>query len=429
MPPSGVSEGVEVRILPRDPALLRAAAYAARYAPALVEKDQGAGGHDAYFERLQAALKRADVFRPVVVIDIERMASNIAAIRRAFAQSTLALRIVTKSLQSPRLLSAVLAGAGTNRLMAFNGIMLDDLVSFRPNADVLLGKPLPAGEVADFVRRHSNSPAPAARPQWLADSARRIAQLAEIARATNAPMRISLEIDVGLHRGGLPDAAALAVAVDLVKNEPRLKISGLMGYDAHIGRATDPSAAVTRVTDLYGAAVKVLREKLGDVSGMLFNTAGSLTFPMHVADKVANDGSVGSAFVKPANFDTPALAELKPAGFIAQPVLKTMDPAIYPGREPLGDEIVALDPNARRGFFLYGGYGDDKIASPAGVRFSKLWGGRGMLSGSARVRLAEDDFVFLRPRESEGSFLQFGDIAVYDGEEIAAWWPTFRIQP
>ena len=41
--------------------------------------------------------------------------------------------------------------------------------------------------------------------------------------------------------------------------------------------------------------------------------------------------------------------------------------------------------------------------------------------------LAEDDFVFLRPTESEGVFLQFGDIAVYDGAEIADWWPTFPV--
>ena len=38
-----------------------------------------------------------------------------------------------------------------------------------------------------------------------------------------------------------------------------------------------------------------------------------------------------------------------------------------------------------------------------------------MLAGSAKVELAQDDFVFMRPTESEGVFLQFGDIAVYDG--------------
>ena len=101
--------------------------------------------------------------------------------------------------------------------------------------------------------------------------------------------------------------------------------------------------------------------------------------------------------------------------------------AIFPRREDLTAAFNALDPNSRRGFFLYGGYGDARPVSPPGLRFSALYGGRSMLAGSAKVVLAEDDFVFMRPTESEGVFLQFGDIAVYDGEEISAWWPTFRM--
>ena len=33
----------------------------------------------------------------------------------------------------------------------------------------------------------------------------------------------------------------------------------------------------------------------------------------------------------------------------------------------------------------------------------------------------------MRPRESEGAFLQFGDIAVLDAVEIVDWWPTFPV--
>jgi D-serine deaminase-like pyridoxal phosphate-dependent protein len=131
--------------------------------------------------------------------------------------------------------------------------------------------------------------------------------------------------------------------------------------------------------------------------------------------------------VKPAHFDLPTLKALQPAAFVAQPVLKVMDPAIFPRREGLGAAYRRLDPNSARGFFLYGGYGDARPVSPPGVKFSAIWGGRGMLEGSAKVTLAEDDFVFMHPTESEGVFLQFGDIAVYDGVEIAEWWPTFPI--
>jgi len=293
--------------------------------------------------------------------------------------------------------------------------------------DVLTGRPLPAAQVADFVRRHANSDAPAERPQWLADSARRLAQYAEIARAADAPLKVNLEIDVGLHRGGLPDLAALAEAVDLAKAEPRLSITGLTGYDPQVMGAADPRAEEALVQQRYAAAVALLAQKLGGAAGLTLNSAGSPTYALHLAGSAANEVAVGSAFVKPAHFDLPTLAALQSACFIAQPVLKVMDPAVFPRRERLGAAFRQLDPNTARGFFLYGGYGDARPVSPAGVRFSPIWGGRGMLEGSAKVALSEDDFVFLRPTESEGVFLQFGDIAVYDGAEITDWWPTFPV--
>jgi D-serine deaminase-like pyridoxal phosphate-dependent protein len=413
--------------LPRDPTLLRAAAFASRFLPGLRERDRGAGGHAAYFAGLQAALKRAGVAQPTLVVDRQRLGANIETIRAQLAPSGLGLRVVSKSLPAPALLDAVLAGTGADRLMVFNGVMLDEMAERHPGADVLTGRPLPAAQVSDFVQRHANSAAPAARPQWLADSPRRLAQYSEIARSVDALFRVNLEIDVGLHRGGLPDLAALAEAIDLAKAEPLMRITGLMGYDPQVAGAPDPQAEEAVVQARYAAAVKLLAEKLGDVSGLTLNSAGSPTYALHLAGTAANEVSIGSAFVKPTHFDLPTLKPLQPAAFIAQPVLKLMDPAVFPRREDLGAVYRQLDPNSARGFFLYGGYGDARPVSPPGVRFSAIWGGRGMLEGSAKVALAEDDFVFMRPTESEGVFLQFGDLAVYDGAEIADWWPTFPI--
>jgi D-serine deaminase-like pyridoxal phosphate-dependent protein len=419
--------GLRVKTLPRDPRLLRAAALAARLFPGLRAPDLGCGGHEPYFAGLQAALKRAGVAQPTLVIDLTRLTANIAVVRGALAEARLGLRVVSKSLPAPKLLDAVMTGAATDRLMVFGGVMLDDVLTHHPHADVLTGRPLPAAQIADFVRRHANHPAPAARPQWLVDSPRRLAQYAEIARAAPAPMRINFEIDVGLHRGGLPDLAALAAAVDQALATPCLKIAGLMGYEPHVLGAASPAAEMAKVQRRYGEAARLLAEKLGDVSGLTLNTAGSGTYAMHLSDPVANELAVGSAFVMPTHFDLPTLKRHQPAVFIAQPVLKAMDPALFPRRDALTDAFNVLDPNSRRGFFLYGGYGDARPVSPPGLRFSPIFGGRAMLQGSAKVELAEDDFVFMRPTESEGVLLQFGDIAVYDGGEISAWWPTCRI--
>ena len=390
-------------------------------------RSKAAGGHDAYFAGIEAALRRAGIAEPTLVIDRARLRGNVEAVAKALAPSGLALRVVSKSLQAPALLDVVCGGLGTERLMSFNGVMLDEIVRARPDADVLLGRPLPALQVEAFVRRHGNSPAAAARPQWLVDSPARLAQYVAIGRGQDQPMRINLEIDVGLHRGGLPDVQSLAETIALAAGEPLIEITGLMGYDAHVPGMADPKAELARVQARYAAFKQVLLDKLaGDPARFTFNAAGSPTFMAHLKGPTqANEVSVGSAFVKPANYEYGALHALKPAAFIAQPVLKVMDPAIIPGIERYAGALGRLNADSQRGFFVYGGYGDADPVSPAGLSFNPLFGNRSMLMASAKVALGQDDTVFFRPRESEGVFLQYGDLAVYDDGEIVERWPTF----
>jgi D-serine deaminase-like pyridoxal phosphate-dependent protein len=414
--------------LPRRPWQIRVAALSARLFPFLASADRGRGGHDAYFAALSGALTRAGIAEPTLVIDRVRLVANIEAVRRTLASSALRLRVVTKSLPAPALLAAVMSGMGTDRMMVFNGVMLEEILAFRPAGDVLLGRPLPAAQVAAFVRSHVGDVRSAAQPQWLVDSPRRLSQYMAVARSVGAPMRVNFEIDVGLHRGGFTGPAQLAEAIAAARAEPLIEIAGLMGYDPQVVGDPDPAAAVVRGVSLYGRYSDVLAEILGgDPARFTLNTAGSGTFSLHLDDRVANEVSVGSAFVKPLNFDLPTLKDLAPAAFVVQPVLKALDPALIPRLEPFAADLARLDPNSARGFFLYGGYGDARPVSPRGLRYSPLYGGRALLTGSAGVELDQDDLVFLRPTESEGVFLQFGDIAVYDGQEIAERWPTFRV--
>jgi D-serine deaminase-like pyridoxal phosphate-dependent protein len=399
----------------------------ARAFPGSGPADRGEGGHDAYFSGLSAALKREGVAQPTLVIDAQRLAANIRIVRDELTPTTLALRVVTKSLQAPALLRMVMDSADTERLMVFNGVMLDEMTTFSPMSDILLGRPLPVAQAARFVSRHAGADFAAATPVWLIDSGRRLAQYIDLARTRRTPMRISFEIDVGLRRGGFADAASLAAAIDLALAEPLIEIRGLMGYDAHAAGAASPKREVNQVIARYGRFVTVLGAKTGkSPSDFILDTAGSLTWRLHLSDKIANEVSIGSAFVKPTHFDSPTLSNFQPAMFIAEPVLKAVDPPLIPGLDRLAPAIEAADPNHARGFYLYGGYGDARPVSPRGLAWSRVYGGRSLLTGSRGVALEEDDFVFLRPTESEGVLLQFGPIAVFDGEAIAGWSPTFQ---
>jgi D-serine deaminase-like pyridoxal phosphate-dependent protein len=151
---------------------------------------------------------------------------------------------------------------------------------------------------------------------------------------------------------------------------------------------------------------------------------------LHAKGTVANEISVGSAFVKPTDFDIDTLAHHTPAAFIATPVIKSLPRAQVPGLEALTSTRRFLDVNTERAFFIYGGHWLAQPESPPGLQYSDLYGrssNQELLTGSSSVDLHADDYVFLRPTQSEAIFLQFGALLAYDGRDIAERWPTFPI--
>ncbi len=383
--------------------------------------------HDPYFRTLAAALQRAGIFRPVLVIDRQRLEANIRAIRASVDQAKLPLRVVAKSLPAPQLLDSIMTGTGSGRLMIFSGEMLLHLMPLHPQADMLLGKPLP---VAEFVRVADQAgPEAAGRVQWLIDTPERLAAYAQAAKARGLALQVNFEIDIGLRRGGFADAAALAQAAESARADG-IGIAGLMGYDPHVPKMPRPDSAYAESQSAYEAAIGVLRDAGLDPAALTLNAAGSPTFRRHCKATVANEVSVGSAFVKPGDFDYADLEDLVPAAFIATPVLKADHNQTLPGIEAFSGAMHWWDRNTTRGFFIHGGHWLAKPVSPSGLAYSKLFGrssNQELLTGSSRIDLGPGDTVFLRPDQSEALFLQFGDIAVYDGREISGTWPTLPV--
>lgn len=393
---------------------------------ALRPKENGAM-HDAYFSQLAAALKRAGLNRPTLVVDQQRLTANIRSIRASVDAAHLPVRVVAKSLPSPRLLEAVLSGMGSQRLMVFSAEMLLQLLPLYPDGDYLMGKPLP---VSEFMRVADKAGAQAAaRVQWLIDTPERLAQYVEATKARGIVLRTNFEIDVGLHRGGFADPATLAAAAEQAKTAGA-QVSGLMGYEPHVPKMPKPDSAYADAQQAYRKAIEVVRQSGLNPASLTLNSAGSPTFRRHCKGTVANEVSVGSAFVKPGDFDYGDLADLVPAAFIATPVIKASKDQPLPGIEVLSGAMHWWDRNTQRGFFIHGGHWLAKPLSPAGLEYSKLFGrssNQELLTGSNRIDLKPDDTVFLRPDQSEALFLQFGDIAVFDGREIAGMWPSLPI--
>ncbi|MCE8548264.1 DSD1 family PLP-dependent enzyme [Ruegeria pomeroyi] len=385
---------------------------------------------EAYFQKLQAALVAAGRHLPTLVVDSERLAANMAAVRRLTAPG-LALRVVEKSLPAPDLLRLVMDGLETNRLMSFHLPFVQQTAVAFPEADILLGKPMPVGAVAGI------SPALDAQVHWLIDSPERLTEYAALAAQSGRRLRICLEVDIGLHRGGfsLERAGEFTAALTRLRDDPNLHLTGLMGYEPHIARLPRLIASRARALDearaayarFHALAVQTLGPEAA--AKLIINTGGSTTFMLYDGSGPETEVALASALVKPTDFDLPALEALQPAAFIAAPVLKTVERPDIPMAPGLSRVLRLLGRSPQKACFIYGGNWLADPCHPAGARRSPLFGhssNQEMYDLPASSTLKPGDFLFFRPRQSEALFLQFGDIAVFDGTAITEWWPVWH---
>jgi D-serine deaminase-like pyridoxal phosphate-dependent protein len=340
-------------------------------------------------------------------------------------------RVVVKSLPSVPLLEAVMTRARTDALMVFHQPFLNAIAERFPSADALLGKPMPVAAARTFYRKLDNSAYDAAaKVQWLIDSHERLLQYQSLARELGVRMRINVEIDVGLHRGGLPEPGALRPLLETMASDPEhLIFSGLMGYEPHLTglRATLDDPPVREVLAVYRGFIDGARAQGVDLAGLTLNGAGSHTLKIYERDNTMNDLSAGSGVVMPTDFDTYHLSENRPALFIATPILKRYDDLKVAGDPWLADALSTWNPNMRRLYYIYGGYWKARMVSPPGVPDPLYQStNQSPITTSESVDLQVDDYMFLRPTQSEHVMLQFGDLLTVRGGELVDHWPVFH---
>lgn len=401
-------------------------------------RDRGAP-HAPPFAGLNAELRRAGPGKPVLLLDMDALDANLAEVKRAVAPG-LAVRVVAKSLPSVPLLRYVMESLGTARLMVFDDTM-SALAAELPEADLLAGKPLPAQAVAAFyeARGAAGGGDPGGRVRWLVDGASRLAQYAGLARGLGVRMRINVEVDIGLHRGGAATTEELDAILREIEADPaHLSFAGLMGYDAHVTSAPPLLSSPRRAFEAATGRLAEFRDVLvtrhpGLLSDdPVWNGGGSKTYMLHAEGGPVNEVALGSCLVKPTDFDVPTLASHVPALFVAAPVLKRLAGARVPFLEWAARAWAAVDPNREVTYFIFGGGWMAKPVSPAGLSDNPVYGfstNQAMLNGSARTGLAPDDWVFFRPTQSERVVQEFGALRLVRGGRLDGVWSVLGFAP
>lgn len=395
--------------------------------------------HSLYFLQMQELLQNNQISCPRLVIDLDRLDHNIARVK-LHAGDTSRIRIVAKSLPCFQLLNYLQEQLQTNRLMVFHQPFLIQQLAWFPGADMLIGKPMPVSavrktlELSPLYMKWGSE-----RVKWLVDSVYRLEQYLELAREKQVQLQVSCEIDVGLHRGGLDTSEELRQILQLITSDrEHLTFSGFIGYEPHIGKIPEllrvlRQPAREKSLRQYQHFVELVRNEFPSLwhEGLYFNAGGSMTYQLYPeADRGGiNELALGSAFVQPSDFDLYGLKDHQPAVYIAAPVLKVLRRVQFPGLESLDGLWGKLTPNLARGFCIYGGWWRALPVSPKGLSTNVVYGrsaNQELYTGAVSTGLDVDDFVFLRPTQSEAVLLQFGRIMAVRRGRVIGEWNTFR---
>tara|TARA_R110002167_G_scaffold91458_1_gene246056 strand:- start:112847 stop:114118 length:1272 start_codon:yes stop_codon:yes gene_type:complete len=393
--------------------------------------------YDDYFAKVNQELKASGTYLPSMLIDLDVVDQNIAAIANILPP-TADLRIVAKSVPSPALLGYLMMKTQTNKLMVFHQPFLSHIAQAYPKSDVLMGKPLPVKAANTFYQKLDSQAQfdPKTQLQWLIDSEARLRQYLALAQSLEQRFNINIELDVGLHRGGLQQAQDLDPLISIIEANPQhLGFSGFMGYDPHVVKIPSIIKSAEDAYQESQQSYQTFIDRLYSLNShyktqdLCFNGAGSPSLLMHQNNTVANELSAGSCFVKPVDFDIPSLASFKPAAFIAAPILKKIPGTTLPGIEFAKNVFPVWDPNMQQTYFIYGGKWLAQYESPKGLQGNSLFGtstNQEIVNASTKVDLAVDDHIFFRPNQSEFVFLQFGNLLTLRKQKLSHSWPILQ---
>jgi D-serine deaminase-like pyridoxal phosphate-dependent protein len=177
-----------------------------------------------------------DLETPVPIVDLDRLERNLDRAARYAGEHRLGLRPHIKTHKSPRLAAEQLkrGAVGLTCATPFEAEVMSDVAT-----DILLAYP-PVGSLR--ARRIASLP-DEVRLTVALDSAAAADDLATAARAADRPISVYVELDLGMHRVGLPavdDALALARRV---RDAKPLEFGGIAFYPGHIREAVDSQDA------------------------------------------------------------------------------------------------------------------------------------------------------------------------------------------
>jgi D-serine deaminase-like pyridoxal phosphate-dependent protein len=410
--------------------------------------DAGGSGEHARSEREHRRLERATqaLDAPFALIDLDALRANADDLERRAAG--LPIRLASKSLRCRALQQLVLERAGFQGTLAFTLPEALWLASHGVD-DILVA--YPTGDASALRELAERSPAAAERITVMVDSVEQLdwidRVLAGVGAGGGGELRVCIDVDagwralggrvrIGVKRSPAHTAAEAAELARAIVSRARLRLVGVMMYEAQIAGVGDRPpghalrAVAIRAMQLLSArdlldrrravvdAVHAVLAAAGRPPLELVNGGGSGDVELCARDRALTEVTAGSGLYGPTLFDAYSSFTPRPAALFALPVVRRPGPGV----------VTALG-----GGYLASGPADaarlPRPYLPRGLRLDRQEGAGEVqtpLLGTAADGLAIGDRVYMRHAKAGELCERFARVHVLDGDELVDELPTYR---
>lgn len=393
-------------------------------------------GRNRLWARLNAAVAAHPdhLPTPIAVVDLDAFDANAADLARRAAGKP--IRVASKSLRVPALISRALATPGFEGVLAYTlreALVLHDL---GVTDDLVVAYPcVDRGALTDLV----GSPATAGAVTLMVDDVAHLDVIDSVRSSKAVQIRVALDIDAGLKLGNqhvgpkrspLYDASTIVALARAVVAREGFRLVGVMTYEGQVAGVPDDvpsqrakSLVVRRLKQASVAQLDVRRRAIADdlasiVDLEFWNAGGSGSVETTVADSAVTEVAAGSGLLVPGLFDHYQSFSPRPAAYFGlrvsrkpSPTLATVHGGGLIASGPAGADRLPL-PWAPPGLHLLGLEGAGEVQTP--------------LTGHPAAMLAIGDLVWFRHAKSGELFEHVNHVHLVSGEEIVETVPSYR---
>ncbi len=248
---------------------------------------------------------------PALVLDLDAMESNIAAMAAHCRQTGQALRPHAKSHKSPDIARAQIAAGAAGQCCAT--IREAEVLAAAGISGLLITSPPTGGaKVGRLKALHKAAP----DLMVACDTPAQVAAYAQAVAGAQTPLSVVVDFDVGTHRTGARNAADVVALAQAVEAADMLRFAGVQAYYGHIQHIenfTERRQAVSKESARIRDTVAALTA--AGLAPGLVTGGGTGTHDIDHRDGVLTELQAGSYVFTDVEYDACALTEEAPRPF------------------------------------------------------------------------------------------------------------------